>query len=320
MFATFKQIFNPKNKDIRQRIYFTLFVLFIFKLGTTIVVPGINKAQLGLSTLKYFELLNVMGGGALEQFSIFALGVSPYITASFIIQLLQMDIIPYLADLGKQGHTGQVKLNKITRYVGILMAFIQGYMFSFAIIDGGTFVEYLKFALVLTAGTALLLWLGDQMTQKGIGNGTSMIIMAGILMTLPNMFISAYQAFMTGSTTIGIIKFAIYVLLYIFIILAVVYEQNAERRIPIQYANKSTAVGGRQSYIPLRLNSAGVIPVIFASALLQVPAFIAQFVKVDALVTFTEKWLSLTSVTGFILYILLIFGFDFSMIRFSFSL
>lgn len=311
MFATFKQIFNPKNKDIRHRIYFTLFVLFIFKLGTTIVVPGINKAQLGLSTLKYFELLNVMGGGALEQFSIFALGVSPYITASFIIQLLQMDIIPYLADLGKQGHTGQVKLNKITRYVGILMAFIQGYMFSFAIIDGGTFVEYLKFALVLTAGTALLLWLGDQMTQKGIGNGVSMIIMAGILMTLPNMFISAYQVFMNGSTTIGIIKFVIYVLLYIFIVLAVVYEQNAERRIPIQYANKSTAVGGRQSYIPLRLNSAGVIPVIFASALLQVPAFIAQFIKVDALVTFTEKWLSLTSVTGFILYILLIFGFSY---------
>ena len=311
MFATFNQIFNPKNKDIRHRIYFTLFVLFIFKLGTTIVVPGINKAQLGLSTLKYFELLNVMGGGALEQFSIFALGVSPYITASFIIQLLQMDIIPYLADLGKQGHTGQVKLNKITRYVGILMAFIQGYMFSFAIIDGGTFVEYLKFALVLTAGTALLLWLGDQMTQKGIGNGTSMIIMAGILMTLPNMFISAYQAFMNGSTTIGIIKFVIYVLLYIFIVLAVVYEQNAERRIPIQYANKSTTVGGRQSYIPLRLNSAGVIPVIFASALLQVPAFIAQFIKVDALVTFTEKWLSLTSVTGFILYILLIFGFSY---------
>ena len=311
MFATFKQIFNPKNKDIRKRIYFTLFVLFIFKLGTTIVVPGINKAQLGLNTLKYFELLNVMGGGALEQFSIFALGVSPYITASFIIQLLQMDIIPYLADLGKEGHTGQVKLNKITRYVGILMAFIQGYMFSFAIIDGGTFVEYLKFALVLTAGTALLLWLGDQMTQKGIGNGVSMIIMAGILMTLPNMFVSAYQVFMTGSSVMGIIKFVIYVLLYIFIVLAVVYEQNAERRIPIQYANKSTAVGGRQSYIPLRLNSAGVIPVIFASALLQVPAFIAQFIKVDALVTFTEKWLSLTSVTGFILYILLIFGFSY---------
>ena len=171
MFATLKQIFNPKNKDIRKKIYFTLFALFIFKLGTAIVIPGINKAQLGLSTLKYFQLLNVMGGGALEQFSIFALGVSPYITASFIIQLLQMDIIPYLADLAKEGHTGQVKLNKITRYLGIAMAFIQGYMFSFAIIQGGSFEQYLKFALVMTAGTYLLLWLGDKMTQKGIGNG-----------------------------------------------------------------------------------------------------------------------------------------------------
>ena len=311
MFATLKQIFNPKNKDIRKKIYFTLFALFIFKLGTAIVIPGINKAQLGLSTLKYFQLLNVMGGGALEQFSIFALGVSPYITASFIIQLLQMDIIPYLADLAKEGHTGQVKLNKITRYLGIAMAFIQGYMFSFAIIQGGSFEQYLKFALVMTAGTSLLLWLGDQLTQKGIGNGISMIIMAGILMTLPNTFVQAYQIFMEGATVAGIIKFVVYILLYIFIVLAVVFEENAERRVPIQYANKSTAVGGKQSYIPFRLNSAGVIPVIFASALLQMPAFIAQFFKVEKITTFTEKWLSTTSPTGFILYILLIFGFSY---------
>lgn len=311
MFATLKQIFNPKNKDIRKKIYFTLFALFIFKLGTAIVIPGINKAQLGLSTLKYFQLLNVMGGGALEQFSIFALGVSPYITASFIIQLLQMDIIPYLADLAKEGHTGQVKLNKITRYLGIAMAFIQGYMFSFAIIQGGSFEQYLKFALVMTAGTSLLLWLGDQMTQKGIGNGISMIIMAGILMTLPNTFVQAYQIFMEGATVAGIIKFVVYILLYIFIVLAVVFEENAERRVPIQYANKSTAVGGKQSYIPFRLNSAGVIPVIFASALLQMPAFIAQFFKVEKITSFTEKWLSTTSPTGFILYILLIFGFSY---------
>ena len=312
MFATLKQIFNPKNKDIRKKIYFTLFALFIFKLGTAIVIPGINKAQLGLSTLKYFQLLNVMGGGALEQFSIFALGVSPYITASFIIQLLQMDIIPYLADLAKEGHTGQVKLNKITRYLGIAMAFIQGYMFSFAIIQGGSFEQYLKFALVMTAGTSLLLWLGDQMTQKGIGNGISMIIMAGILMTLPNTFVQAYQIFMEGATVAGIIKFVVYILLYIFIVLAVVFEENAERRIPIQYSNRTTsAYGQKQSYIPFRLNSAGVIPVIFASALLQMPAFIAQFFKVEKITTFTEKWLSTTSPTGFILYILLIFGFSY---------
>ncbi len=311
MFATLKQLFTSKNKDIRHKVYFTLFCLFIFKLGTAIVVPGINKAQLGLSTLKYFQLLNVMGGGALEQFSIFALGVSPYITASFIIQLLQMDIIPYLADLGKEGHTGQVKLNKITRYLGIVMAFVQGYMFSFAIISGGSFTDYLKFALVMTAGTSLLLWLGDQMTQKGIGNGISMIIMAGILMTLPATFVTAYQTFMQAGTTSGIIKFAIYVLVYIIIVLSVVYVENAERRVPIQYANKSAVMGGNQSYIPFRLNSAGVIPVIFASALLQMPAFIAQFIKVEKITTFTDKWLSTTSVTGFILYILLIFGFSY---------
>ncbi len=311
MFATLKQLFNSKNKDIRHKLYFTLFALFIFKLGTAIVVPGINKAQLGLSSLKYFQLLNVMGGGALEQFSIFALGVSPYITASFIVQLLQMDIIPYLADLAKEGHTGQVKLNKITRYLGIVMAFVQGYMFSYALISGGTFTEYLKFALVMTAGTSLLLWLGDQVTQKGIGNGISMIIMAGILMTLPNQFVTAFNTFMSGGTTSGIIKFAIYVIVYIFIVLSVVYVENAERRVPIQYANKSAAVGGNQSYIPFRLNSAGVIPVIFASALLQMPAFIAQFIKVDALTSFTEKWLTTTSATGFILYMLLIFGFSY---------
>ena len=311
MFATLKQLFTSKNKDIRHKVYFTLFCLFIFKLGTAIVVPGVNKAQLGLSTLKYFQLLNVMGGGALEQFSIFALGVSPYITASFIIQLLQMDIIPYLADLGKEGHTGQVKLNKITRYLGIVMAFIQGYMFSFAIISGGSFTDYLKFALVMTAGTSLLLWLGDQMTQKGVGNGISMIIMAGILMTLPATFVTAYQTFMAAGTTSGIIKFAVYVLVYIIIVLSVVYVENAERRLPIQYANKSAVMGGNQSYIPFRLNSAGVIPVIFASALLQMPAFVAQFIKVDKITNFTDKWLSTTSVTGFILYILLIFGFSY---------
>lgn len=311
MFATLKQLFNSKNKDIRHKVYFTLFCLFIFKLGTAIVVPGVNKAQLGLNTLKYFQLLNVMGGGALEQFSIFALGVSPYITASFIIQLLQMDIIPYLADLGKEGHTGQVKLNKITRYLGIVMAFVQGYMFSFAIISGGSFTDYLKFALVMTAGTSLLLWLGDQMTQKGVGNGISMIIMAGILMTLPATFVTAYQTFMAGGTTSGAIKFAIYVLTYIIIVLSVVYVENAERRLPIQYANKSAVMGGNQSYIPFRLNSAGVIPVIFASALLQMPAFVAQFIKVEKITTFTDKWLSTTSVTGFILYILLIFGFSY---------
>ena len=129
MFANIKQIFDPANKDLRKKIYFTFFALFVFKLGTTIIVPGIDKSSLGTKNLGILELMNMMGGGALEQFSIFALGVTPYITASIIIQLLSMDIIPYLAELNKQGGTGRTKLNQITRYVGIEIAFIHGYMF-----------------------------------------------------------------------------------------------------------------------------------------------------------------------------------------------
>ena len=149
MFANFKQIFNPANKDLRKRIYFVFFALFVFKLGTTIVVPGIDKSSLGTSNLGILELMNIMGGGALEQFSIFALGVTPYITASIIIQLLSMDIIPYLTELTKQGGTGRAKINQITRYTGIALAFIQGYMFSFAFVSNGTAAEYLTFALFL---------------------------------------------------------------------------------------------------------------------------------------------------------------------------
>ena len=166
MFKKFKQLFKPQNKDLRKRIYFTFFILFIFKLGTSIIVPGIDRDSLGDTNLGFFELLNAMGGGALEHFSIFALGVLPYINASIIMQLLQMDIIPYFSELGKQGQTGRTKLNKITRYMGIILAFIQGYVFSFAFIKGGSPTQYLTFALILTAGTSLLFWLGDRITEK----------------------------------------------------------------------------------------------------------------------------------------------------------
>ena len=146
------------------------FVLFVFKLGTTIVVPGIDKSSLGTSNLGILELMNIMGGGALEQFSIFALGVTPYITASIIIQLLEMDIIPYFSELSKEGPVGRRKLNQITRYVGIVFAFIEGYAFSFAFLGASSAFEYLYVATILTAGTAFCLWLGDQIIQKGIGD------------------------------------------------------------------------------------------------------------------------------------------------------
>src|SRR5574344_1548839 len=141
MFATIKQIFNPRNKDMQKRLLFTFVILFVFKLGTSIVVPGIDKDSLGVGSLGFLELINVMGGGALERFSIFSLGVTPYITAQIIIQLLEMDIVPYLADLSKQGGNGRNKLNKITRVVGIALAFVQGYIYSFTYVSGGRGID-----------------------------------------------------------------------------------------------------------------------------------------------------------------------------------
>ena len=316
MFTSVKQIFSPKNKDLQKRILFTLLALAVFKLGTLIIVPGIDKSSLGTNTLGFLELLNVMGGGAMERFSIFALGVGPYITASIIIQLLEMDIIPYLAELSKQGGVGRAKLNQITRVVGIILAFIQGYMYSFAYIGNGSVMDYMQFSIVLTAGTCFLLWLGDQITAKGVGNGISLIIMAGIIASMPNMFVNAWGGFVDATsiqgTVLGIVMFAIYVLIYLLIIVGIVFVENAERRIPIQYANKSnSAYGGRQNYLPFRLNSAGVIPVIFASALLSIPSIIAQFLKKDALTLFINKWIIINSPTGLILYIVFIYAFSY---------
>lgn len=310
MFAAIKQIFNPKNRDLLKRILFTFGCLLIFKIGTTIIVPGINRSALGLKGLDFLELINVMGGGALENFSIFALGVMPYISASIVIELLQMDIVPYLTELRDQGSTGRTKINQITRYCGIALAFIQGYVYSFMYIGNGTPAQYLEFALILTAGTSLLLWMGDRMTSKGIGNGVSMIIMAGIIASLPGMFSSAYNSLIDGTVT-GILLFIIYVIIYLSIIVGIVYFQTAERRIPIQYANKSAGMGSNQSYIPLKLNSSGVMPVIIASAILTIPSVVAKFIKNESVVSFINDWLVMTKPVGFGLYILFILLFSF---------
>lgn len=316
MFANLKQIFNPANKDLQKRIIYTFIALFIFKIGTTIVVPGINPDNLQMGNLGFLELINAMGGGALGMFSIFSLSVMPYITASIAIQLLQqIELIPYLTDLNKQGNDGRIKKNRITRILAIILAFIQGYMMSFAFVQGGTVSDYMIYSIVLTAGSALLLWLGDQITKKGIGNGLSLIIMAGVISTLPTMFVSAWE-FIAGpgnsyGPILGESLFVLFVLIYFLIVIGIVYQQLAERRIPIQYANKSTSVEGRENYIPFRLNSAGVIPVIFASSIIMLPSLIGLVVKSDGFNDFTERWLSMDSGTGFIIYMLLIIAFAF---------
>ena len=178
-----------------------------------------------------------MSGGGLQSFSIFGLGVSPYITASIITQLLQMDIIPYFKDLKEQGYVGRQKINKITRYLGIIIAFIQAYAISVFYLNTNDVMVMLKTSLVMTAGTAFLLWMGDQITQKGIGNGQSLLIMAGILISMPSVFTSVYNTFINGRMEIGlgITLFTLYIICYILIIVGIIWIQLAERRIPIQY-------------------------------------------------------------------------------------
>lgn len=307
MFQMLKQLSAPTNKDLRVRILFTLGALALFIVGTYVQIPNTPK----IPTSGVLGTLNSFTGGALQKFSIFSLGVTPYITASIIVQLLQMDIVPYFSELKEEGPTGRQKINKITRYLGIVFAFVEGFVFAIAFLGSGkTTLDYMYVATVITAGTAFLLWIGDQITQKGIGNGISLIIMAGIISTLPSTFVQVFQELVIdgGTKTTGIISFVLFVLSYLAVIIGVIFIEQAERRIQIQYANKST-FGSNQSYMPIKINSAGVIPVIFASSLLTIPAVIAQFSKNQQIINFVNNYLVYTKPVGFIIFVLLIYFF-----------
>ena len=312
MFANLKGLFSPTNKDLRKRILFTLGCLAIFALGTNIMVPGAKEIT---QNLGFLELLNLMSGGGLKSFSVFALGVGPYITASIITQLLQMDIIPYFKELKEQGATGRQKINRINRYLGIIFAFIQGYFFSYAFLKGAGTGVIIRSTIYLTAGTSFLLWLGDEITKKGIGNGVSLLIMAGIVNTLPQTFITAFNELVlaeTFTTWTGIILFILFVIVYLGIIVGVIYMQQAERRVPIQYSNRTaSAYGGEKSFIPIKLNSVSVIPVIFASAIIGIPSLIATVINKTAFTNFVDNYINYTSYTGFLLYMVLIFLFGY---------
>ena len=311
MFKNLKLIFSPKNKDIRKRLGFTLFCLFIFIVGTTIPVPGITS----LKNVDFGDLANAITGGSLRRFSIFALGVMPYISATIITSLLQMDIIPYFTELRDSGAQGRQKINTINRYLGIGIAFLEGFGMSFALVNDASAIDYLRISIILVAGTAFLLWLGDQMTQKGIGNGISLIIMAGILATIPKSFVDTFNTLVLDNSSLflGIVEYIVFVIVYIAIIVLVVFVQESERRIPIQYSNQtSTSYGAKQNYIPFKLNSANVMPVIFASVIFTVPTFIAGLMKSEnGFVTFVQKYVNYTTPYGFAAYIVLIIAFSF---------
>ena len=312
MFRGFSQLFNKANKDLRRRIYLTLFCLGIFCLGSAITIPW---ASIIYEELGFLEIFNIMSGGGLRNFSIFGLGVSPYITASIITQFLQMDIIPYFKDLKEQGYVGRQKINRITRYLGIVIAFVQAYVLCVFFMNGSDIPTMLKTALVMTAGTAFCLWMGDQITNKGIGNGQSMLIMAGIILSMPSVFVGAYDGFIlagTYATGLGIFFFILFILIYLLIIVGIIWVQLAERRIPIQYANRSSsAYGASQSFLPIKINSAGVIPVIFAQILITIPGTIVNLIGNETAINFINNYINYTTPTGFILYILLIIFFGY---------
>ncbi len=312
MFKNISGIFAKSNKDLRKRIYFTLFCLGIFCLGTGITIPW---ASVVYEELGFLEIFNLMSGGGLRSFSIFALGVTPYINASIITQILQMDILPYFKELKEQGYVGRQKINKITRYLGIIFAFIQAYVITVFYLNTSDVMVMLKTSLVMTAGTAFLLWLGDEITNKGIGNGQSLLIMAGILQSMPSVFSGAFKSFITAGTYanwLGILLFVLFILVYVLIIVGIIWITLAERRIAIQYANHTTsAYGAKSSYLPIKINSAGVMPVIFASIILTIPVTIAGLIGKQSLVDFMNKYIVYTSPTGFILYILFIMLFGY---------
>ncbi len=285
MFALLKNAFQVK--DIRNRIFFTLGMLIVFRIGTHITVPGVNAGAIqNLASTGLFSLLNTFGGGALSQYSIFAMGVSPYITSSIVIQLLQMDIIPKFTEWSKQGEVGRRKLNQATKYLAVVLAFVQSIGISIGfnqlsnlgLVRNPGLETYLMIALIMTAGSMLVIFIGDAITMNGIGNGTSLIIFSGIVARIPADLITFYEDRFVNSSelTTNIIFTVALLVAMLLVVIFVVYIQQAERRIPVQYSKRATG-SNQAAHLPLKINSAGVIPVIFASSFMMTPQTILGF-------------------------------------------
>ena len=321
-FNKVKLILN--NKSLMKKIGLTFLILFIYKVFAFIPVPLLQVDAITnmINETSFFDFLNTFSGGALGRFSIMALGISPYITASIVIQILQMDIVPLFKEWGEQGETGKKKINQVTRYVAMVLAFFN----ALAIILGlssslgnelqlgvePSVMVYVYMALVVTAGSAIILWLSDNITRHGVGNGSSIIISAGILTSVPTAMIKVWNQFITNGTgTKSTILYIVVMALYIGVILGVTYMQIATRKIPVQYANRQQKT---ESNIPVKLNSAGVMPVIFASTLMSIPMTIAGLLQSDT-ASGAGYWIdqifNSNNVIGFILYIILIYVFTF---------
>ncbi|UJF16240.1 preprotein translocase subunit SecY [Jeotgalibaca sp. MA1X17-3] len=286
MFTLLKNAFQVK--DIRNRILFTLSMLIVFRIGTQITVPGVDASAItNLASTGLFSLLNTFGGGALSQYSIFAMGVSPYITASIVVQLLQMDIIPRFTEWSKQGEVGRRKLNQATKYLAVVLAFVQSIGISigfnqlsdFGLVRNPGTTTYLMIALIMTAGSMFVIFLGDAITMNGIGNGTSLLIFSGIVARIPADLTTFYNDRFVDAgdnLTRNILFSVALAIAMLLVVIFTIYMQQAERRIPIQYS-KRAAGSNQTAHLPLKINSAGVIPVIFASSFMMTPQTILGF-------------------------------------------
>ncbi|MBV5316935.1 MAG: preprotein translocase subunit SecY [Desulfobulbaceae bacterium] len=282
--------------ELRKRVIFTLLMLFVYRMGVQVPTPGINGEALAAffeknaSTL--FGMFNMFSGGALENFSIFALGIMPYISASIIIQLLTV-VVPQLEALSKEGESGRRKITQYTRYGTVVLSIIQGFFIASGlegmsspngiaiVLDPGTQFKLMT-VLTLTSGTAFIMWLGEQMTERGIGNGISLIIFAGIVANMPSAVGNTIALIKSGE--LALIFVPIIVAMMLLIIGFVIFIETSQRRIPIQYAKRVVGrrvYGGQSSHLPLKINISGVIPPIFASSIMMFPATIGSFIKID---------------------------------------
>lgn len=288
-----------KVAEIRSKMIFTLLMLVVFRIGSNIPVPNIDRtvlAQMFTGDTGLFDLFDLFSGGAFSNFTIFALSITPYITASIIINLLTM-AFPYFQRLAQEGTEGRKKMVQITRYMTIVLGLVQAIgltvgLFRNAIVDTSVF-SIIVIVLVLTAGTAFLMWLGEQINDKGVGNGISLIIFAGIVARIPSGIRSLTTSVEDGA--ISAITLAIIVIVAVLVIAGVVMIQEGQRRIPVQYAKRVVGrkmYGGQSTYIPMKVNQSGVIPIIFALSLLQFPLTITYFFPDTAFTDWVTKWLS----------------------------
>ena len=304
-----------KITELRQKVVFTLAMFIVFRAGTHIPVPGVNAAMIEqlFTSGNLFGLLDMFSGGALSKLSIFAMSITPYINASIILQLLQV-VVPTLERWHKEGEEGRKKINKLTRYGTVVLGFIQAIGMAFglrvAINDPGV-GSILMIAITLTAGTVFLMWIGEQITAKGIGNGISLIIFAGIVSRLPDGMAVIFNYLKAG--TISVLSVILFAILAIVMIVFVVAITQGIRKVPVQYAKRVVGrkmYGGHTSYIPLKVNQAGVIPIIFASSVLMFPVTIAQFIDVPWIKT-VAGWFAWGTPLQTTLYLLMIVFFTY---------